>query len=56
MPNVDFNAYNIVTLNCVMTTPKFQPLLNITSLQQLKEINHNNPVNNIGHSNDIGTK
>ena len=22
MPNVDFNAYNVVTLNCVLTTPK----------------------------------
>ena len=52
MPNVEFNAYNVLTLNGVMTTPKIE---SNWAIEQSKEINHNSPVNNIGHSNNIST-
>ena len=53
MPNAQFNTYNVLTLNFGMTTPKIE---SNWAIEQLKEINHNSPVNNIGHSNNISTQ
>ena len=40
MPNVDFNAYNGVTLNCVIATPKIK---NYVAYYIIRAIERNKP-------------